>query len=73
MIAPGLIGGSYPDCQQTARGRVAGLVFLAADLGGEHGLAIIRALGSRLTTGAPYCVDHIHYVVDLTLLAAGAP
>jgi hypothetical protein len=30
-------------------------------------------VGTRLTKGAPYCVDHIHHAVDLTLLAASAP
>jgi hypothetical protein len=46
---------------------------LDANLGDQHGFVIIRPVGTRLTKGAPYCVDHIHYAVDLTLLAAGAP
>lgn len=70
-LAP--IGCSYPDCQQTARGRVAAPVFLDADLADQHGFVIVRPVGTRLTKGAPYCVDHIHHAVDLTLLAAGAP
>jgi hypothetical protein len=73
VTAPAPIGCSYPYCQQTARGRVAAPVFLDADLGDQHGFVIVRPLGGRLTKGAPYCVDHIHYAVDLTLLAAGAP
>ena len=64
---------SYPDCQQTARGRVAAPVLLDPDLGGQHAFAIIRPVGTHLTKGAPYCMDHIHLAVDLTLLAAGAP
>jgi hypothetical protein len=73
VTAPAPIGCSYPHCQQTARGRVAAPVFLDADLADQHGFVIIRPVGTRLTKGAPYCVDHIHYAVDLTLLAAGAP
>jgi hypothetical protein len=73
MTTPALIGCSYPDCQQTARGRVAAPVLLDANLGGQHSFAIIRPVGTHLTKGAPYCVDHVHYAVDLTLLAAGAP
>jgi hypothetical protein len=70
---PSPIECSYPDCEQTARGRVAAPVLLDAELGGQHSFVIIRPVGTRQTTGAPYCVDHIHYAVDLTLLAAGAP
>jgi hypothetical protein len=46
---------------------------LDANLGAQHGFVIIRPVGTRLTKGAPYCVDHVHYAVDLTLLAADAP
>jgi hypothetical protein len=63
---------SYPDCQQTARGRVAAPVLLDANLGDKHGFVVIRPVGTHLTKGAPYCVDHIHHAVDLTLLAAEA-
>jgi hypothetical protein len=73
VTAPAPIGCSYPHCQQTARGRVAAPVLLDAELGGPHSFVIIRPVGTRRTKGAPYCVDHIHYAVDLTLLAAGAP
>jgi hypothetical protein len=73
VTAPAPIGCSYPDCRQTARGRVAATVFLDAELGDQHGFVIIRRVGTRLTKGAPYCVDHIHYAVDLTLLAPGGP
>jgi hypothetical protein len=73
MTVPELIGCSYSDCQQAARGRVAAPVFLDAPPGGELGFVLVRPLGTRLTTGAPYCMDHIHHAVDLTLLAAGAP
>jgi hypothetical protein len=52
---------------------VAAPVFLDADLADQHGFVIVRPVGTRLTKGAPYCVDHIHHAVDLTLLAAGAP
>jgi hypothetical protein len=72
LTAPASIDCSYPDCQQAARGRVAAPVFLDEALGGRHGFVIIRPLGTRLTKGAPYCVDHIHYAVDLTLLVARA-
>jgi hypothetical protein len=67
------IGCSYPDCRQTARGRVAAPVLLDADLGVQYGFVIVRPVGTCLTKGAPYCLDHIHYAVDLTLLVAGAP
>jgi len=73
VTTPARIGCSYSDCQQTARGRVAAPVLLDPSLGGQHGFVIIRPVGTRLTKGAPYCVDHIHYAVDLTLLAADAP
>jgi hypothetical protein len=46
---------------------------LDANLGDQHGFVLIRPVGTHLTKGAPYCVDHIHHAVDLTLLAAGAP
>jgi hypothetical protein len=67
------IGCSYPDCRQTARGRVAAPVLLDPDLADRHGFVIIRPVGARDTKGAPYCVDHIHHAVDLTLLAADVP
>lgn len=73
MTTPAPIGCSYSDCQQIARGRVAAPVLLDPQLGGPHGFVIIRPVGTDLTKGAPYCVDHIHHAVDLTLLAAGAP
>ena len=73
MTIPAPIACSYPDCRQTARGRVAAPVLLDPDLPGQHAFAIIRPVGNDLTKGAPYCVDHIHHAVDLTLLAAGAP
>ena len=73
MTAAAPIGCSYPYCQQTASGRVAAPVLLDADLADQHGFVIIRPVGTRLTKGAPYCVDHIHHAVDLTLFAAGPP
>ena len=73
MTTPAPIGCSYPDCQLPARGRVAAPVLLDAHLGHQHGVVIVRPVGTCLTKGAPYCVDHIHYAVDLTLLAAGSP
>lgn len=72
MTNPAPIACSHPGCQQTARGRVAAPVLLDAELGGQHSFVIIRPVGDHHTKGAPYCVDHIHYAVDLTLLAAGA-
>jgi hypothetical protein len=73
VTTPAPIGCSYPDCGQPARGRVAAPVLLDADLRTRHGFVIIRPVGTPVTKGAPYCVDHIHHAVDLTLLAAGAP
>jgi hypothetical protein len=73
VTTPAPIGCSYPDCPQTARGRVAAPVLLDPNLADRHGFVIIRPVGTRLTKGAPYCVDHIHHAVDLTLLAADVP
>lgn len=63
---------SYPDCQEPAQGRVATPVFLDGTPGGQLGFVIVRPLGTSLTKGAPCCVHHIHYAVDLTLLTADA-
>ena len=41
MTTPAAIGCSWPDCQQTARGRVAAPVLLDANLGDQHGFVII--------------------------------
>jgi hypothetical protein len=52
---------------------VAAPVLLDPDLADRHGFVIIRPVGARHTKGAPYCMDHIHHAVDLTLLAADVP
>src|SRR4051812_48204346 len=54
VTTPAPIGCSYPDCQQTARGRVAAPVLLDVNLGDRHGFVIVRPVGTHLTKGAPY-------------------
>jgi hypothetical protein len=53
VTTPAPIECSYPDCRQTARGRVAAPDLLDADLGIPHGFVIIRPVGTPLTKGAP--------------------
>ena len=53
MTIPAPIACSYPDCRQTARGRVAAPVLLDPDLRGQHAFAIVRPVGTDLTKGSP--------------------
>lgn len=60
-----------PDCQAPAIARIALTdPTQVTACAGRVGMALVRPLTAAMRSGVPGCLDHVHYSIDLLLLAA---